>query len=148
MAYKSGNCYVCKESKALQDHHLLPLEYGGPKDGRQIKICPTCHLVCHYESDIYYKTGDYGELEVRFPDEKTRARAIKVISYIIQQRSQFEAGDAPAKDARRRVSFNVTHEELLLIHAAKKVQGFNSLERFVKGCVSAMLVEMRRKGRI
>ena len=148
MGYKSGICFVCEESKAVQDHHLLPLEYGGAKDGPQIKICPHCHLVCHYEADIFYRTGEFSELHIRFKKSAVYDRALKVINYIVQQHAQFDAGNKPAEDARRKVGFSVSHDELQLLHAAKRVQGFTSLERFLKGCVTAVITDMRRKGRI
>lgn len=147
MAYKRGTCYVCDEEKPVQEHHLIPLEYGGPKDGPLITICPTCHLISHYEAEIFYKTGDYGSLGSQFKGEVLK-RAQGVIDRIVAARLRFEAHGKPAEDARRRVNINVSHEELLMLHALKRVLGFRSLERLVRGVLSNELVKQRKAGRI
>lgn len=147
MAYKSGKCFVCREQKAVQSHHLLPREYGGAEDGPQIDVCPSCHLICHYEAEILYKTGDYSRLEESFTAAAVQ-RAIKVIDYIVKQRSQFEAAGKPAADARRRVNLNFSHDELQLMHDLKRVLKFKSLERLIKACILVALREQRKKGRI
>ena len=147
MAYKKGECYVCEEKKPVQDHHLIPLEYGGPKNGPTILLCPTCHLTCHYESELFYKTGDFGQLEIVF-EGSILHRAKRVIEKIIQARTQFEDEGAPAKDARRRVNLNLSHDELALLHALKKVMGFRSLERLIKSCIMDVIRKKKKKGRI
>lgn len=147
MAYKSGKCYVCAEKKPVQDHHILPREYGGPKDGPTIKLCPTCHLICHYESEIYYQTGDYAELETTYSGAALD-RAESVCERIVKARLRFENSGKPAEDARRRVNVNFSHDELQLMHNLKRVMKFRSLERLVKSCVLVMLREQRKRGRI
>lgn len=147
MAYKKGECYVCEEMKAVQDHHLIPLEYGGPKNGPTILLCPTCHLTCHYESELFYKTGDFGQLDSIY-EGSAHHRAKRVIEKILQARTQFEDHGKPAKDARRRVNLNFSHDELMLLHGLKKVMGFRSLERLIKMCIMEILREQRAKGKI
>lgn len=146
MAYKSGVCFVCDEDKSVQDHHLLPVEYGGPKDGPQVKLCPTCHLTCHYEAEAFYKTGDFLNLHTAFQDKATLNRAMGIIKRILHAKQQFEDSGKPAEDARRRINLSFSHEELLLVHEMKRVLKFRSLERLVKSCISAKLQEMRSKG--
>lgn len=147
MAYKKGECYVCEERKPVQDHHLLPREYGGPKNGPTILLCPTCHLACHYEAELFYKTGDFGQLTELYEGNALH-RAKRVIDKILQARTQFEDDGKPATDARRGVNLNLTHDELALLHALKKVMGFRSLERLIKTCIMDMIRRQREKGKI
>lgn len=147
MAYKSAKCYVCHEIKAAQDHHLLPLEYGGPKDGPTVKLCPSCHLICHYESSNYFNTGDYDRLEDIFTSAALD-RALRVISYILQQRVAFEDAGKPAQDARRTVQLHFTHDELLLLHNLKRLKKFRSLERLIKACVFVEVTKQRQSGKL
>jgi hypothetical protein len=144
MAYKSAKCYVCRDTGPSQSHHLIPLEYGGPKDGPQIDICPRCHLVCHYEAEAVYKTSEYLQLDATYPDLKAYERAEEVINLIVRARLQFEDKGVAAEDARRRVSFSCSSDELLLLHSLKKSAGFKSLERFLKAVVVNYAVSKRR----
>lgn len=147
MAHTRGKCYICTEAKPVQSHHLAPLEYGGPKDGPQITLCPTCHLTCHYEAEIYYKTGDYGDLEGQYQGAAFE-RAKKVVHKIVNTRLLFENHGKPAKDARRRVNINLSHEELQLLHSLKKQKGFKSLERLVRAAIMVQLRDARKRGEV
>lgn len=148
MAYKNGTCYICEDEKPVQDHHLIPLEYGGPKKGPTIKVCPTCHLTCHYEAEFYAANGEFLQLDVTFTNGEINRRARKVIDYIVQAKLTHEASGEHAKEARRRVAIALSHEELQMVHALKSVLGFRSLERMIKSFIASAIQENRSKGKI
>lgn len=147
MAYKSRKCFVCEVEGAAQSHHLLPLEYGGPKNGPTVDLCPSCHLTCHYEAESFYSSGVYLRLNTIFKGSALK-RAVEIINYIVKQKSSFESSDNPAEDARRGVNLSLSHEELQLAHIAKKVSGFSSLERFVKSCIHERILTLRKQGKL
>lgn len=148
MAYKQGICYIEGVNKAVQEHHVIPLEYGGPKNGRTVKLCATCHLTCHYEAEHYHRTGEYIRADEEFVAPDVNKRAKLIIDYIVRAKSKFESSNESAQDARRMVGFNCSHEELRLLHAAKSAVGQRNLSRFIKRLVFEQLVVMRQKGKL
>lgn len=147
MAYKRGTCYVCDEEKPVQSHHVIPVEYGGRMEGKQVPLCPMCHLTCHYEAEAYYREGEYTHLSEYFKDEAYK-RATIICQYIYKAKMAFEEKNKPAQDARRTISFHCTHEELRILHAAKSAVGQTNLQRFVKGVVMSKVLDMHRKGKL
>lgn len=147
MAYKLSKCYVCQTEGASQSHHLLPLEYGGPKNGPTVNLCPKCHLTCHYEAEIFYKEGEYLNLEENFK-ESSLVRVQEIINYVLKQKASFEDSGKPAQDARRNINLSLTADELLLVHAAKRVSKFTSVQRFVKMCIMERIKVLREQGKM
>lgn len=42
IAKRMGTCYICRESKFITRHHIIPQRYHPPKNNT-VGICVTCH---------------------------------------------------------------------------------------------------------
>lgn len=148
MAYKSGQCYICEEVTPVDNHHLHPLEYGGAKDGRQVKLCKTCHSMSHYEAELYAKEGRYNLFHMDFSPKATRMYL--VIQEILKAKLAFTSGDIESADDQRRMSQISwdSEEELAMAHEVKRALGMKALDRAIKQCVYTMYDALKRKGRI
>lgn len=127
-APRSRLCVLCPEGKehiGRDSHHLRPLEYGGPKDGEQILICPNCHTTLHRLEKKISK----GELAL---EDITDHRWIKVLSILMTQKRKFESEEVKAHDARRGLSVHLSEEEQKMARFVKSDMGFSSLESMVK----------------
>jgi hypothetical protein len=150
MTYKSGICWCCEEKRPVDSHHIHPLEFGGNSDGKQVLLCKSCHSIAHYESEYYFVTGRYLEIDETFPETEERGKQIrKLISRIVFHKTNWLASGQDQNDQRRmtQISWN-SLEELQLAHDVKRALNHRSLERAVKTCVFEMYKALKNKGRI
>jgi hypothetical protein len=127
-----GLCLLCppgREQRAIESHHLRPLEYGGDKDGEQINICETCHGKVHRIANSVYS----GNLELSSIGNPLWNMAV---SMIVEQRKAFDSGEVKAVDARRRITASLSEEELRRAHRVKVDLGYSSLEAMIKGLIN------------
>lgn len=125
-------CFVCNEPDEVDAHHVLPCEYGGPKDGRTVDLCTRHHRLVHRAAEQYAKSGTYTNNYQRLSEEH-RQRADVLIKYILHQKREHEdSGKALADTARNTVAIQCTPEELALFHAVKTQMGMKSLARAIK----------------
>ena len=147
MAYKSGTCWCCEDANVpVQGHHIIPVEYGGPMDGKKVNICGKCHTQLHYEAEAYYKTGQYLS-----PIESLSYfnRLEKLIKKVVEAKSTFEDSGQPDNDQRRMTQISwASSEELAIAHAVKRAMKFTSLERTIKACVFEFAKALQKKGRL
>lgn len=127
-------CFVCNEPDEVDAHHVLPCEYGGPRDGKTVDLCTRHHRVVHRAAESYAKTGEYTKNYLRLStDTGERQRAEVLVRYILYQKREHEdSGKALADTARNTVAVQCTPEELALFHAVKTQMGMKSLARAIK----------------
>lgn len=118
-----GLCWVDGKDRAREMHHVLPVEVGGPMDGRLVPLCGNHHTEIHDAARALLK----GEMPLVY----THPRVGTLANYIVQQTRIFEESGEPAADARNmmQVSFDAAH--LSMAHDLKRQMGMRSLERMV-----------------
>lgn len=148
MAYKSGKCYACHKHRPVQGHHIKPVEYGGPKDGRLVNICADCHNILHREAEVYYKHGKFQDLDQTIPYVQGGfgERLRQLIAEVIIQRQQFDAGLTEISEQRlmTQISWD-SDQELLLAHDVKRRMKFKSLARMLKHLVFEQYQRLQEK---
>ena len=128
-------CWVDGKKNISDQHHIVPVEYNGPKDGLTVPLCPTCHRNVHREATALLKDKGIGNYvnEENYPKQKQRDRALFLVTYIVQAKRRFDAtGEKKAKGARNMIQISCSREELAVAHDLKKQLGFRSLERAIK----------------
>lgn len=137
-------CYVHCEVDDTDEHHIIPCNYGGPKNGKTVPLCPRCHRLVHRAAERYYKEGRYGPNYDKLP-EPHRAKALILIRYILRAKEEHEAsGKTIADDARNMVQISCTPDELRLFHAVKEGMGVRNLARAIK--ILVMKQYMKQNG--
>ena len=134
-AWPDNKCFVCEAKNISDQHHIFPIEYGGPKDGLTVPLCPTDHRNVHREAEHTFKNGSSGEYinlkTYKNKDQLTRAKFIS--NYVLEAKKKFLAsGNKKADGARNMMQVSFTRQELATAHDLKKQLGFRSLERMVK----------------
>lgn len=128
-------CYCCGKKNISDQHHVRPIEHGGPKDGLTVPLCPTCHRSIHREGEYRFKHKEEGKFVNRteFPDSFYYTRADLLSDYILQSKIRFlQEGKSKADDSRNMIQISFSNEELRLVHALKKDLGFTSLPKLIK----------------
>lgn len=137
MPLQSRCCYVCNAPDEVDRHHVIPVEYGGPRNGKTVDLCTRHHRLVHRAAESYYKKGVYTANFLRIdPNSEERKRAEILVKYIIRAKGEHEAsGKALADDARNMVQISCTPEELMIFHAVKQQLCISSLPRAIKALV-------------
>lgn len=128
-------CYCCGKKNISDQHHIIPCEYGGPKSGTTVPLCPTCHRSVHREGEYRFKNQDKGKFinYQEFSNPIYYQRADLLANYILQSKLQFILkGKSKADDSRNMIQVSFTNEELRMVHALKRDLGFTSLPKLIK----------------
>lgn len=144
-----NRCWVDNKKNISDKHHIIPIEYGGPKDGLTVPLCPTCHRNIHREATAIYKNsnkrGDYVNSE-NYPKYKALQKAEFLVQYIVVAQTKFAAtGERKAEGARNMAQISFTREELAIAHDVKQRLGFRSLERCLKFLVLDKYKQLKSK---
>ena len=128
-------CWIDNKKNISDQHHIVPVEYGGPKSGLTVPLCPTCHRQVHREAVALVKgknIGNYVNGE-NYPKIKQLHRANFLVQYIVRAKQRFDAiGDKKAEDAGNMTQISFTREELAMAHDVKKMLGISSLPKTAK----------------
>lgn len=128
-------CWVDGKKNISDQHHIAPVEYGGPQDGLTVPLCPVCHRLVHREAAAIGKgkTPYQYVNDENYEDKEQYNKAMFLVGYIVQAKQRFDnTGEKKAKGARNMIQISCTREELLVAHDVKKQLGFRSLERTLK----------------
>lgn len=138
-----GLCWACpkgKKKKARERHHILPVEWGGPKEGRLVNLCPTCHTELH---DLARAVIQQEPIKENYSE-----RVILLARYAVEQYNRFKAtGEKKAKGARHMAQVSFTRDELAIAHDVKKSLGFRSLERTIKFLIIDKWKQLKQNNR-
>ena len=149
--YTSGKCWCCRQQRPVDGHHIAPLEYGGDRNGKQVKLCKSCHSLAHYEAEYYFTHGKYAEIDNTVPESTSMgARLRKLTNKIIKTKLEFEEGLRSVDHEQRRMSQISwdSQQELDMAHDVKRALNFTSLERAIKLCVFEMHKALQQRGKI
>lgn len=125
-------CVLCphdRKNRAVHDHHVEEVSFGGPMDGRTLPLCAGCHDQVHRIANNIER----GKLTL---DSLPRDPPwYSVLSILLRNRARFRASGAVAVDARRRVTAELSDAELKMAHVVKRAGGFTSIEAMLKGLI-------------
>lgn len=80
----NNKCYFCTETEVLQEHHIVPKEYGGcDREENLVKVCPNCHNKLHdlHDDRFYAELISLGLPEAERPQNRpTGGRISNAIS--------------------------------------------------------------------
>lgn len=119
-----GPCWAKNDGPARHKHHILPVQYGGPEDGRTVNLCPSCHDEVHsLERKLIA-----GEKLSYTPHPNITT----LVKYVVQQYRIWQDSGGSNEGARNMVQFSCTAEEKAIAHDLKRRMGMRSLERMFK----------------
>lgn len=149
---KRKTCYICQELSYTDKHHLRPVEYGGPENGRTVDLCPSCHREVHEDAEArfggilkpYPNDFDFGNA-ISVEDRTKKQRLAIVSLYIFNTKRNFQdSGKFKADTARNMMQVSFSTDELGVAHELKRALGFKSLERLVKHLVVEKWMTIRK----
>ena len=150
MTYKSGKCFVCNNLRPVDSHHVVPLEYGGQKHGKQVFLCESCHGTLHKEAENYYKTGKFQHLHEIYQNPVALNQIQRLIKPLLTAKHQYLNGvGVDNNDQRRMTQISWPSDTTLQIaHAVKKSRGFSSLDRMIQTLVAEEAIRLKTKGKL
>jgi hypothetical protein len=122
-------CPICRHEyseETLQDHHLIPLQYNGPEDGQQAKLCSNCHLKCHYTAENL--TAKAAKRRCFFNSVELE-RARPYIQMIIN--AKILARNTVNSNARGQIIIQLDHKRRNLLHRLKTMSGHKSINSYL-----------------
>lgn len=123
-------CVVCDTvAEAMESHHVVPIQYGGPVTGIQVIVCGVCHSSLHYTAEALCakkpKKIHY------FPNNILQKQITKeLIAAIVRAKKEFQSEKNPMN--RRKIGLEVPQQMLTDLHKAKADAGFTNLESFIR----------------
>lgn len=150
MSYQSGTCWCCRQQRPIDYHHVSPIAYSGPRDGKQVPLCGACHKLAHYEAEYYFANGHYHEIDTTIPESTGMGiRLRKLAQKIIETKQQWLDNGQDDAEQRRMTQISwASSEELAMAHDLKRALKFTSLERAIKFCVFEVHKALRNKGKL
>lgn len=145
------SCYVCQKLSYTDKHHIRPVVYGGPENGRTVDLCATCHREVHEDAESRF-AGTLAPYSVNFDfgnnlhvNDRSKSQRLAILSlYIFNTKRDFvDSGKVKSDTARNMMQVSLEADELAIAHELKRALGFKSLERLVKH----LLVEKWQKVR-
>lgn len=143
-------CWVDGVKNISDQHHIIPVEFGGPEDGLTVPLCPTCHRNIHREAEHRFKAQETGEFvnTENYPNKQHYQRAVLLAAYVLKAKIRFiETGQEKADSARNMVQVSFLTEELAMAHTIKRSLGMRSLERTIKLLVVEKYKELQGRGK-
>jgi len=128
-------CFVCGKRNISDQHHIIPVEFGGPEDGLTVPLCPTDHRSIHREAETRARQGETGKFinPSLYPNRDERERAEMLANYVYQAKIRFDdSGKGKADESRNIIQVGCTPQELAIAHDLKRAMGFKSLSRLLK----------------
>lgn len=145
---RPNECWVDGVKNVSDFHHIIPVQFGGPEDGKTVPLCPTCHRHVHREGEGFVKNGVWGKFvnPVNYPNPEHLKKAEILAKYIAESMSRFIAsGKSKADDSRNMIQVSLSVDELALTHDLKRSLGIRSLERLIKTLIFEKWQELQRK---
>lgn len=128
-----GPCPVCGKVKYLEGHHIIPVSYGGPIDGKMVNLCESCHFAVHKTAEsLMAKTV---KPKNWFENKEQLKAAAPYVQAVIDAKRDMMEGNDPAllhKPVRRMLQVQLSKYEMQRLHKVQRDRGYKSLEKFVE----------------
>jgi len=124
-------CVVCGRRDNLEAHHVIPICYGGDKDGLQINVCETCHANIHRTAEsMLAKTVKAKNF---FTSQELLKKAAPYVKAVIDAKRNYQEGNV-SQDLRKRrlIIVEMTDFEWKRLHKRKLDAGYKSLEKYIQ----------------
>jgi len=135
-------CPICEnEFASLDSHHIYPLSFGGPQDGPQISLCAGCHQGIHSHAKQASAKNNKGKNYL--VSEDALKRAAFLINAIVTAEQNYKRGIVPDgfDPDIHQVSCWVDRDTLKLLHSAKNILKFNSLDSLMKAAIKVLITK-------
>ena len=139
-------CPVChNDFQQLDSHHIYPTGFGGPQDGPRYDLCSGCHQAIHSQAKAATSKSK-NRKNYLAPDALQRAAGL--ISAIIRAEQNYKAGIVPEgfEANIHQVSFWTDQQNLRLLHSAKKLLGFRSLDDMLNAMAKSIIIKAHGGG--
>ena len=135
---KPITCPICGETVlSYESHHIVPISLNGPKNGRQINLCDSCHNNIHLTAKARLAKSEKAQQRQYFTDLKQLERANPLIDVIVKAALAYE--NVQSSKRRRRIYIldvsDVTHARLQKLKADK---GYTNLTNFLNDMFEAI----------
>ena len=121
-----SSCPIClANALKLQGHHIIPREYGGPKEGPLLDVCATCHLNIHYTAE-----AEYAGKQPAYLLPAQRQRASVYVEAIKRAKATYESSGG-GENLGKKVMVVLPQKDLVRLHKRKSDKGFSSLEKYL-----------------
>lgn len=131
-------CPICGDTVlSYESHHIVPISLNGPKNGKQINLCDSCHNNIHLTAKSRLAKSQKAQQRQHFTDLKQLERANPLIDVIVRAALQYE-GTQSSKRRRRLYILDVsdiTHARLQKLKADK---GYTNLTHFLNDMFEAI----------
>ena len=125
-------CPIClKHFSHLEQHHIIPVCYGGPKDGPLLNVCSTCHQHIHYQAEnLVAKTVK----RKHYFSVSDLERAKPYITMVIMAKQHHTENKIPTN---KKMNFELDglHHQLLKIKC--KDAGYTNLQKYIVDVLKA-----------
>ena len=129
----TGICPICGKPllNDVEEHHIIPVSYGGPQEGRTVFLHSACHFNTHKTAEsIMAKTV---KTKNWFNDETLLKRASPFIKEIIDAKRRKDEGEVDIYQPRRKmIVVNLSDFEWKRIRKVAKDKGFSNVIKFVE----------------
>lgn len=132
-------CPICKQLKYLEGHHIIPISYGGPVDGKMINICESCHFAIHKTAESLMAKTVKGKNW--FSSEEQLKIAAPYVQAIIEAKRDMMEGNNPAlfnKPVRRMFQVWLSKLEMQRLHKVKRDRGYKNLDKFIEDLLRSL----------
>lgn len=132
-------CPICGKPLGLdvEEHHIIPISYGGDPKGKTIFIHSNCHFATHKTAEsILSKTVKNKNW---FPSVSILERAAPYVQAIIRAKRNFQEGNTDRNKPRRHmIIVNLSDNEWKRLHKVKLDKGFTNLNQFFESILRGL----------
>ena len=125
-------CPICGRLAYLEEHHITPICYDGPKDGPTVFICEDCHNAIHMTGEsTLSKKGPKNWFSCR-EDLQRAAPYVKAI-HDAKLRKKENWNPASQDHPRRHILMvELTDREWIKLHKKQKDCGYSNFVKFIE----------------
>ena len=130
------HCIICGRTDNLEGHHVIPICYGGDKNGVLINVCETCHANIHRTAEsMCAKTAEHKSF---FLTKELLKRAAPYVKAVIDAKRNYQEGNV-SQDLRKRrlIIVEMTDFEWKRLHKRKLDCGYKNLKKFIQDLLIA-----------
>lgn len=126
-------CPICGKilGDDVEEHHVIPISYGGDPNGKTIFIHSACHFATHKTAEsIVAKTVKNKNW---FPNEDLLKRAAPYVKAIIDAKRRAQEGEIDIYNKRRRmIVVQLSEYEWRRLHKVQKDAGYSNLMKYIE----------------
>ena len=126
-------CPVCQKpyGNDIEEHHIIPISYGGDKNGKTVFLHSSCHFNIHKTAESL--TAKTVKPKDWFNDKLMLQRAAPYIKEIIDAKRRYEEGETDIyKPRRKMIVVQLSDYEWRRIKKVSKDKGYSNVIKFIE----------------